>query len=90
MCTVISTESTGVYTEITSVQGSMCAYISTKGTGVHGGTYTDVSTVKTVVQLIMDAYENYGGYKLKQDIGTDTVGKLWKGISYVDSLQQSS
>ena len=78
-CTEVSTESMGV-------QGSTCLYISTEGMGAYGVTYTDDSMVNTAVRGRTDAYEKYGRYKPKWDIGADVVGKICKGISYADAL----
>ena len=86
MCTEVSTDITGVSTESTSVKGSTCPYISTKGMSVPKITITDVSTVNTVVQGRTNMYEEYGGYKLKRYIGKDAAGKVRKGISYGDVL----
>ena len=86
-CTDVSTESAGFSTASVSVQGSMCPYISTKGTDVHIGTSTDISTVKMVVRIITNTYDKYEDYKPKQYICTDSVGKVRNGISYDDDLQ---
>ena len=40
---------TDVPTDITGVHGSTCPYISTKGMGVHGVTYTENFTVNTFI-----------------------------------------
>ena len=77
-----------VYTDSMGVHGSTCSYISTKRTGVHGGTSTDDSTVNTVVQRRTNAYDKYGRYEPKRDIGTDTVQKVRKGISFAEALQK--
>ena len=53
----ISSKSKGVSTTSTSVQGSTCPYISIKGMGVHGGTSTDISKIKKVVQGITNLYD---------------------------------
>ena len=55
---------------------------------MHVGTYTDVSTGKRVVKEIMNSYDKYGGYKPKQGIGADVVGKVRKGLSYDDALKK--
>ena len=77
---------TEVSTEIMGVQGSTCLYISTEGMGAYGVTYTDDSMVNTAVRGRTDAYDKYGRYKPKWDIGTDVVGKICNGISYADAL----
>ena len=43
-----------------------------------------------VVSGITDAYNKYGRYEHVWDICKDVLGKLWKGISYADYLQQGS
>ena len=53
---------TDVSNEIMGVQGRMCLYISTKGTGIHVITFTDESTVKTVLCAITSAYDYYRRY----------------------------
>ena len=58
--------------------------------GVHGVTSIDNSMVKTVVRSRTNAYDKYRRYKPIQDICTDVVGNVWKGISYADALHQSS
>ena len=63
-------------------------YISTKGTGMHVVNSTDESKVNTFANGITDAYYNYGRYELIWEIGKDIVGKVQKGISYADALQQ--
>ena len=60
---------------------SMCPYIPTKVTGMHGGPYTDISTIKAVIQGIMNKYDKYRRYVPKGDIGTESLGKAWKGIA---------
>ena len=70
------------------MQRSMCLYISTKGTGVHRVTTTNNSTVNTVIHGKNNSYNKYGRYEPKWEIVTYTVGKVWKGISYDDDLQQ--
>ena len=72
----------------TSMIRNMCPYISTKGTGMHVVTSTDESKVNTFVRGRTDAYSNYSTYKPIWDIGTDVVGKVRKGISYADALNQ--
>ena len=72
----------------TSMSRNMCPYISTKGTGMHVVTSTDESKVNTFVRDRTDAYYNYGRYKPIWGIGTDTLGKARKGISYSDALHQ--
>ena len=79
-----------VFTESTSVHRSKCPYISTKGTGMHEVTTADDYTVKTAVCGRTNAYDKYGRYKPKRDIGTDVVGKVRKGIRYADALHQGS
>ena len=63
-------------------------YISTKGTGMHVVTSTDEYKVNTFVRGITDAYYNYGRYEPIWEIGKYIVGKVRKGISYADALQQ--
>ena len=46
-----------VSTDITSVQGSTCPYISTKGTDLHICTSKDVSMGETVVRGITNTYD---------------------------------
>ena len=82
-CTDVSTDSTGVH-------GITCPYIPTKGMGRHGVTSTHNSTVKAVVHCRMNAYENYVSCEPIQTICTDIVGKVQKGISYADALDQGS
>ena len=65
-----------------------CPYIYTKFRVVHGVTSTDDSTVNTFVQGTTNGYDKYGKYETKQDIVTYTVGKIRKGIRYVDALHQ--
>ena len=76
---------------------STCSYISTKGTVVHRGMPTHVSMGNTVVYGSMyDNYE-YGiqGPKRtsiepgRNHIGTETLGKVRKGVRYVGALQRS-
>ena len=55
---------------------------------MHVVTSTDESKVNTFVRGITDAYYNYGGYEPIWEIGKDLVGKVRKGISYADALQQ--
>ena len=55
---------------------------------MHVVTSTDESKVNTFVSGIKDAYYNYGRSKPIWEIGTDVVGKVRKGISYADALQQ--
>ena len=69
---------------------STCLYISTKDTIVHGGTSSDVSSAKTVVRRRTNTYDEYRRFKPKQDICTDLVGKVQKGIIYADALQKGS
>ena len=57
MFTDVSTEITGVSTASMIVKGSTCPYISTKGMGVHGGMYMEVSIVKMVPQEINNAHD---------------------------------
>ena len=80
-CTDVSADNMGVH-------GSTCLYISTKGTGVHAVTPTDESKVKMFVRVRTDTYGKYRREKTIQDIGTYGVGKVRKGISYADALQQ--
>ena len=70
----------------TSMSRNMCPYISTTGTGMHIVTSTDESKVNMFVRGRTDAYCNYGRYKPIWGIGTDTLGKARKGISYADAL----
>ena len=53
----ISSKIKGVSNTSTSVQGSTCPYISTKGMGVRRVTSTDISKRKTVVQEITNVYD---------------------------------
>ena len=41
-----------------------------------------------VEQDITNKYDVYGGYNTNRYIGTDTVGKISKGIGYDDTLQK--
>ena len=75
---------TEVSTASTVVRRIMCLYIPTKSAAMHGVTSTGGSTVKTVVRGRTNAYDEYGRYKPIRDIGTDVVGKVWKGIRYAD------
>ena len=86
MCTDVYTHITGVSTESMDVYGSMYTHISTKGTGAHRGTSTDVYMVNKVVQGRTNVHGEYGRYEPKQEIGKDAVGKVRKGISYTDNL----
>ena len=81
---------TDIYTESTVMHRSMCPYISTEGMGVHEVTSTDDYTVNVAVQVRRNAYDRYGRYETKRDIGTDVVGKVRKGISYADALHKDS
>ena len=77
---------TDVSIESTVMHGSTLLYITTKDTVMHRVTYMDDSMTKAVVQGRMNSYDQYGRYKPKRDIGTDVLGKVWKGISYADAL----
>ena len=79
--TDISTYSKGVH-------GILLPYIFSKVPGVHIVTSTDESEVKTVVCGRTNVYDKCGRYKPIQDIGTDIVKKVRKGISYDDALHQ--
>ena len=79
---------TDVSTDITGVHGSMYLCISNRDTGVHRVTPQEKSMVKTVIQGRTNAYDKYRGYKPKQDIDTDLVGKIWSSISYADDPHQ--
>ena len=79
-----------VLTESKGVNRSKCPYIFTKVTGVHGVTFMDDYTVKLAVHGRMNAYDKYRRYGPKQDIGTDVVGRVLKGIRYAYSLHQGS
>ena len=46
--------------------------------------------VKTDVQGRINVYDDYSRYETKRNIGTDVVGKVWKGIRYDDALQKVS
>ena len=48
------------------------------------------STVKTVARGKTNTYDECGKYKPIRNISTEVVGKVRKGISYYDSLQQGS
>ena len=72
------------------VNGSTFPYISTKFNCVHGVTSTENSMVKTSIPCRTNVYDEYGRYKPIQDIGTDVVRKIRKGIRYFDALQKSS
>ena len=50
-----------ISTDSKSVQERTCPYISTKGRGMHGGTSTDISTVKTVEKGRTNVHDVYGG-----------------------------
>ena len=79
---------TDVSTYVTSVYGSMYLCISNRDTGVHRVTPQENPMVKTVIQGRTNANDKYGGYKPKQDIYTDLVGKIWSSISYADDPHQ--
>ena len=79
---------TDVFTDSRGVRGSMGLYISTNGTGVHVVMSMDDPKVNTVVRGKTNTYDKYGSYKPIRDIGREVVGKVLKGISYADSLQQ--
>ena len=79
-----------VYTESTIVHGSTCSYIFTKCTGMHVVTPTEKSKVKMVVRVKSNAYGKYRRYGPIWYIGTEVVGKVQKGISYSDALNQGS
>ena len=81
---------TDVSTDITGVHGIMCQYTYTKGTGVQGVTSMDDSTVNTSVRDITNTYGEYIICEPIRDIGMYVVGKIQKGISYDDALQQVS
>ena len=76
-----------VSTDITGVHGSTCSEISNKGVGVHRGMSMDVSTGKIFVRVSMCIYDKYRVHGPiwetvgpgMNNIGTDTVGKVWKG-----------
>ena len=63
---------------------------------MHRSTSTDVSTINMAVRVITCAYDKYGMHGPNQVIiepvsnhmGADAVGKLRKGVSYDDALQQ--
>ena len=82
-CTDVSTDSKDVHI-------STCPYISTKCMGMHRVMSTYNYMVNTVVGGRTNLYENYRRYETKRNIGTDVVGKVWKGIRYTDALQQVS
>ena len=82
MCTDGSSDNMGMHR-------SNGPYISTKGTGMHIFTSTDESKLNTFVRGIMDTYYNCGRYEPIWRIGKDVVGKVRKGMSYSDTLQQS-
>ena len=69
---------------------SMYLYISTEGICMHRVTSTGNYTVKTVIQERTNEYYRYRRYETKRYIGTDVLGKVRKGISYADALQQGS
>ena len=50
-----------VYIEIMGLHRSTCLYIPIKGTGMHGFTSTDESTLNMVVHGRTNAYEEYMG-----------------------------
>ena len=79
-----------VSAENIGVHGSICPYISTKVMDVHAVSPTDEFKVKKFVCGRMDAYDKCRRYKPVRYIGTDIVGKVWKGVSYADALQQVS
>ena len=81
---------TDIYTETAVMHRSTWLYISTEGMGVHGVTYTYYYTVNVAVQGRRNVYDRYGRYETKQNIGTNVVWKLRKGISYVDALHKGS
>ena len=81
MCMEVSTDSTGVHR-------STCPYNCNKDTVVHVVTSTEKYKVKTFICSRMNTYAKYGRYKPIQDIGPDVLGKVRKGISYGDALQQ--
>ena len=76
-----------VSVENTNLHGIICPYISTKFMGVHVVSPTDKFKVKKFICGRMDAYDECRRYKPIWYIGTDVVGKVWKGISYADALQ---
>ena len=51
---------------------------------------TDISMENVVEQDITNKYDVYGGYNTNRYIGTDTVGKIRKGINYYDELHKGS
>ena len=68
--------------------GSTCLGISTKYTGVHGGTSTNVSKGNMVVREITCAHDEYEMHRPILEIDTNTVGKVQKGFSYADASHQ--
>ena len=79
-----------VFADITGVRISMCLYITTKVSGVHGVMYMVNTTVNTVINGIKNVYDKYGGYKPIRGIGTCVVGKVQKGIRYTYNLHKVS
>ena len=79
-----------VSAENTGVHGNTRPYISTKCTGVHIVTSMNKSKVKKFVRSRMNVYDKYGRYEPIQEICTDILGKVRKGIRYTDSLQHGS
>ena len=79
-----------VSTASKGMTGRTCLYIYTKGTCVHIVMSMVNSTVKIIVRGRTNAYGKCWRYKYKQDIGTDLIGKVWKGIIYTDALHQGS
>ena len=90
MCTDVSTENTGM-------NGSTFSDSYTKNTGVHRGTYMDVCTGNTVLRESTIAYDEYGMHGTKRssvepgrnNLSTNTVGMVRKGLSYADALQRT-
>ena len=51
-----------VFADITGVRISMCLYITTKVSGVHGVMYMVNTTVNTVINGIKNVYDEYDRY----------------------------
>ena len=57
---------------------------------VHVVSSMESSTIKKVLHGTKNAYDDYRSYKPIQDIYTNVVGKVRKGIKYADALHQGS
>ena len=89
-CTDVYTDITGIYNENTGLHRRKCQDISTKCMGVNRGTSADISTENKFVQGRTCAYDKYGMHGTRRDIGTYTVGKVRKGMSYTDAIHWGS